>query len=387
MIEFRTHDSIDGIGREAWTALAGADPLPHMRYEFLQAFERTGCVGAEVGWLPSPISMWRDGTLIGAAPAYVKGDSAGEFVFDHTWANFCHDQIGQSYYPKLIVAVPFTPATGPRLLVSPGQDVTELTLAFTQGLMRYSAEYDLSGAHVLFPGEAEATRYVNAGMALRLGIQYHWRNRGYACFDDFLGQFSSKRRNQIKRERRALSEQGIELRVYTGSDLRPEIIDHVFRYYTSTVDKHFYGRQYLNRAFFEEVCSTMGENVLVVLAHEDRGGGQSGRAIAGAFNLIGGGGMYGRYWGASEERSYLHFNVCYYQGIAECIARGLTLFEPGAGGEHKVARGFEPTATYSTHHLRHPAFARVVYDFLAREREAVRRHLSEEKPILKLVDP
>ena len=239
----------------------------------------------------------------------------------------------------------------------------------------------MSSAHVLFPTEDQATALVGTGLAHRVGLQYHWKNEGYGTFDDFLGRFNSKRRNQIKREVRGPGEQGLDLETLGGRDFGPELIDVLYEFYVSTVNKYFYGRQYLNRAFFEELCARVPEAVLVVLAR-DRA---SRRPIAGAFNLLGKKALYGRYWGATEERPFLHFNVCYYEGIRECIARGLSLFEPGAGGEHKLARGFEPTVTHSAHHLVDRRLDAAVRDFVERERAAVYAHVEEyaRDPVVK----
>jgi predicted N-acyltransferase len=237
----------------------------------------------------------------------------------------------------------------------------------------------LSSAHVLFADAAQAEEFEAAGLLLRHGVQFHWSNAGYATFDDFLGRYSAKRRHQVRRERREMEAQGIELSVKLGSELSSAELDHIFEFYCSTVDKHFYGRRYLNREFFHEVCARMGGQILVVFATLR---GQP-RPIAGAFNLLGKKKLYGRYWGATEDRRFLHFNVCYYRGIEECILRGLDTFEPGAGGEHKVVRGFEPTITYSAHLLKHPILQRAIKDFLVREKTAIRSGLEETPPILK----
>jgi hypothetical protein len=381
MIELSTHESIRDIDEGDWATLVDEDTPPFLSWTFLDVLERTGCVAPERGWQSCHIAFRQDGVLVAAAPAYVKGNSEGEFVFDHGWASFAEGRLGVRYYPKLIVAAPFTPATGPRLLVRKGHDASKLLPALAEGLAALSERLPVSSAHVLFPNEAQATALAAAGLAHRVGLQYHWQNRGYATFEDFLGRFNSKRRNQIRRETRAPAEQGIDLETRSGRDLGPELVDAVYGFYLSTVDKHVWGRQYLSRAFFEEICSRLPEAVLVVLARERA----SKRPIAGAFNLVGKRALYGRYWGAVEERPFLHFNVCYYQGIAECIERGLALFEPGAGGEHKLARGFEPTLTHSAHHLVDGRLDRAVRDFLAREREAVLQHVAEyaRAPILR----
>lgn len=379
MFELRTHRSIRDFGEADWRRLTGDDPPPFLSFEWLDALEQTGCVRPERGWLPVHLSLRKEGELVAGAPAYLKGNSEGEFVFDHAFAHFAEDRLGIAYFPKLIVAVPFTPATGPRLLVAPGADASELTQPFVGALARVIEELDASGVHVLFPPTEQADALADMGMAHRCGVQFHWRNRGYGDFDDFLSRFNSKRRNQIRRERRELDKQGSRIEIVTGSDFTPEVVDFAFQFYLSTVDKFIWGRQYLNRHFFEEVCSTMPDKLHLVIARD----GGSGRRIAGAFNLMGGGAMYGRYWGALQDRRCLHFNVCYYAGIEECIRRGLQLFEPGAGGEHKVARGFEPTVTHSLHLFRDPRLDAAARDYMARERDAIRGHVASEPSVLK----
>ena len=371
-IELRTHGSIRELGRDKWQSLLSPDTPPFLSYEWLAALENTDCVSAERGWMPMFLSLWVGGQFTAASPAYIKGHSMGEFVFDHAWAQFAEQSLGLAYYPKLLIAVPFTPATGPRFLsvVARGPETPsdeDLRKAFSMGVARLVSDLELSGAHVLFLPELEAEALADLGLLHRYGVQFHWRNAGYSCFDDFINRFKSKRRNQLRRERREVHEQGLELVALTGSDLTSEVADHVFEFYKLNVDRHFWGRQYLNRAFFQEVASTMGDRLHVVLARE-RG---SKKPIASAFNLLGQRALYGRYWGAREERRFLHFNVCFYEGINECIERGLELFEPGAGGEHKLVRGFEPTLTHSVHHITHPVLRRALLEHVARERSAI----------------
>jgi uncharacterized protein len=379
MIELRTHLSIREIEESAWDALLGADGVPYLRWRFLEALEATGCVSGDVGWAPLHLTLHADGEMIGAAAAYVKGNSEGEFVFDHSFAQYAYERLNVAYYPKLIVACPFTPATGPRVLVREGSDAQEVISALGRGLPRVVSHLELSGGHVLFPRLEQAQVLEQSGLALRLGVQYHWSNQGYATFDDFLSRYNSKRRNQIKRERRELHAQGIDIVIKTGSDIDPSTVDHAYDFYRVTVAKYFWGKQYLNRQFFEELCSRQRDDVLIVLAEERA----SGKVLGGAFNLLGDQRMFGRYWGAREDIRFLHFNVCYYSGIEECIRRGLQVFEPGAGGEHKVARGFEPTLTYSAHCFVEPKLDRAVRDFLGREQQAIRARLAEESKVLR----
>ena len=373
-LEFRTHERIAQIGPEAWRTLAGDRPLPFLRYEWLSALEDTGCIDPERGWLAMHVAAYRDGELVAVAPTYVKGNSEGEFVFDHSFARYAQGALRIDYYPKLIVAVPFTPATGPRILIQPGADAAGILRGYASALPQIAERIGASGVHVLFPDAAQAGGLESAGYLPRHGLQYHWRNAGYRTLDDFLARFNSKRRNQIKREMREMRDRNIDLEVLSGERLRPERADFIFDFYRSTVEKFYYGRQYLNRAFFEQVCSTMPEHLHVVVASE-----AGGAPFAGAFNLLGERALFGRYWGALEDRPFLHFNVCFYRGIEECIARGLELFEPGAGGEHKLARGFEASVTHSAHAFVDRRLSAGVAEFLDRERQAIAQHVVESR--------
>lgn len=391
MYQLSTHERISEIGEAAWDALAGT-ASPFLRYAWLHALEETGCVRRQAGWLPMHIAIRRApdaggaaGELVLVAPVYLKGNSEGEFVFDHAWANFVQGRAQLDYYPKLIVAVPFTPASGPRMLIRPGQDREELVAAFVQGLVGLCRKIEVSGAHVLFPSveQTELLRGTRLPLIERHGIQYHWGNRGYATFDDFLANFNSKRRNQIKRERRAVEEQGLELQVCSGGDLDTERIDEAFELYLTTVEKFVWGRQYLNRGFFHQIFERLPGALQVVRAVPRGTPHGRGKALAAAINLVGEDTLYGRYWGSFEERPHLHFNVCYYRGVEFCIEQGLSRFEPGAGGEHKVARGFEPTITPSFHFLTHAGVRGAIADYTARERDAIAEHLRCEGPVLK----
>jgi predicted N-acyltransferase len=370
-LDVRIHASIRDLPEGVWDALDGVRAAPFLSHAWLAALETTGCVGADTGWLPHHLSFWEGGRLVAAAPAYLKDNSEGEFVFDWAWAAAA-ERAKIRYYPKLIVAVPFTPATAPRLLVADPASRPRLVPVLAGALRKIVERSDLSGAHVLFPTEDEARGLGDVGLARRVGVQFHWRNEGYQRFDDYLARFSSKRRNQIRRERREMDKQGITIATERGR-ITPEIIDAMFGFYAATIDKFSWGRQYLNRAFFEEICDKLTGKVEIVLAREGR------RILGGAFNLAGERTLFGRYWGAVEERPFMHFNVCFYHAIDECIVRGLDRFEPGAGGQHKLVRGFEPTITHSAHHLAHPGLDRAVRDFLGRERAAIEQDVAENE--------
>jgi predicted N-acyltransferase len=360
-IDVRAHPSIRAIPEETWDSLEGVSDAPFLSWAFLDTLERTGCVGDEAGWIPHPITFHLDDALVAAAPAYLKTNSDGEFVFDHGWAG-ASERSGIPYYPKLVVAAPFTPATGARLLVAKGIDRTALAPALAEALRAICKAEKISGAHVLFPTEAEAVALGEAGMIHRYGLQFQWRNAGYSTFDDFLARFSSKRRNQIKRERREMETAGIKIETFRD-EIPPKVLGAMYSFYESTVEKFTWGRHYLNRAFFEEISVRLRGKIEIVMATKN------GRPVGGAFNLAGPKALFGRYWGCQKDIPFLHFNVCFYHTIDECIQRKIELFEPGAGGRHKLARGFEPTITHSAHHLVHPGLRRAVLDFVESERE------------------
>lgn len=369
-IEVRILGAMREIPEDAWDALSGVDEAPFLSWRWLDTLERTRCVGEEAGWLPHHLTFWQGGELLAAAPAYVKDNSEGEFVFDYAWASASH-QLGAPYYPKLVVAVPFTPATAQRLLVRRPDDRPALLPALAEALRKLTAALDISSAHVLFPTPDEAAGLAGAGMAHRYGVQFHFENDGYQSYDDFLARFNAKRRHQIRRERREVEQQGLTIETLRGADITPEVVDTMFGYYVSTVEKFAWGRQYLNRAFFEEITAKLSGAIEIVLARDGR------RPIAGAFNIAGPRALFGRYWGCSEERPFLHFDVCYYHPVEDCIRRGLARFEPGAGGSHKLVRGFVPTITHSAHHLTHPRLDAAVREFLGRERAAIHAKTSD----------
>jgi predicted N-acyltransferase len=371
--ELRTHGSLRELGQATYDSLLPAGRPPFLAFAWLDALERTGCVGEDRGWVPQHVSLHENGQCVAAAPAYVKTNSEGEFVFDYSWARHSEGALHAPYYPKLVLAVPFTPATGPRILIRPDQDRSRILSAFARAIPQLCGALPVSGAHVLFLPGSESAALAKLGYAERRGVQFHWENPGYDSFDDFLSRMSSKRRNQVKRERREMRDRGVEIQALSGRELTPELIDFVFDFYRSTVEKFAWGRQYLCRELFEEVAATMPDELHVVVAR------QHGKLVGGAFNLLGADALYGRYWGALSDVPFLHFNVCFYFGIEECIKRRLSKFEPGAGGEHKLMRGFEPTVTYSSHFLRHRELDRAVREFLAREREAVDQHVAESR--------
>lgn len=365
-MEIRVASSIRAVPEATWDALSGVSEAPFLSWAWLDALEQAGCVGAEAGWLPHHLTFWEGERLLGAAPAYLKDNSEGEFIFDYAWAQAAA-RARIPYYPKLVVAVPFTPATAPRLLTVDPADRPRLLPVLAEALRRLVAAEKLSSAHVLFPTQEEAEGLAEAGLAHRLTIQFHWRNEGYKTFEDYLARFSSKRRNQIRRERKEMAKQGISITTVRGR-IPPEIVDAAYTFYTTTVEKFTWGRHYLNRSFFEDVCHRLAGKIEIVIARE------GGRPIGGAFNLASETALFGRYWGATEERPFLHFNVCFYHSIEECIERGIGRFEPGAGGRHKMTRGFPPTLTHSAHFLAHRGLDHAVRSFLEEERAVQREN-------------
>jgi len=353
-------DAVERVGAEAWRPLEAPD-FPFFDYEFLDALEKSGSVGPGSGWSPAHLVCEADGRLVGAMPLYLKTDSYGEYVFDWEWAHAYH-QNGISYYPKLVAAVPFTPATGPKVLVGPGADRKAVTGALLDAAREVGEENRASSTHALFVPEGDLGEFEERGFAVRHSLQFHWRNRGHGSFEDYLGALTSKRRRQISRERRQLDED-LTLERLTGDALQPEHADMMYRFYISTSDRKW-GSPYLNREFFGEVFRTMKDRLLFVLARDGRG-----RPVAGTINFYKDSVLFGRHWGAVEDRRNLHFELCYYQTIEFAIGQGIKLFEAGAQGEHKLARGFLPTLTYSAHDFRHPAFRRAIGRFVEEEKE------------------
>jgi predicted N-acyltransferase len=359
--------SMDEVDPASWDALVPpGDPL--LAHAFLAAMERSGSVAPETGWDPCHIVIHDPGGgLAGAMPLYEKAHSWGEFVFDFAWAQ-AYDRSGLPYYPKLVSAVPFTPATGPRLLAA--DDREDVRDALLQAALALAETRNCSSLHLLF-GNPETDRVAGAqGLHPRLDCQFHWRNEGYSSFDDFLAGFRSSRRKKLKRERRRIREAGITFRWLDGLDLTDELLDRIYPFYERT----FLMRgnpPYLNRAFFEEIRETLPASLVIILAEG------AGRPLAAAICLRGRNVLYGRYWGSEADYHSLHFETCFYQGIDYSIHHGLDRFEPGAQGEHKLRRGFQPTRTGSWHWIGQPAFAEAIAGYLQREREAIEAYIDD----------
>ncbi len=369
-------ERIDGIGRvdeAAWRPLEPRD-FPFFDLEFLRALERSGSIGRASGWEPVYLvcrGQEEGGGVLGALCLYLKTNSYGEYVFDWEWAR-AYREHGLPYYPKLVAAVPFTPATGPKLLVRPDADRAAVTRALLDAAQGLGDELRVSSSHALFLPERELGEFAERGFAVRHSLQFHWRNRGYDAFPDYLGAMISKRRRQIERERRQLGGEGLAIERLTGEELEGEHAALMHRFYLGTLDRKW-GFPYLTAAFFSEVFRTMQDRLLLVLARDEL----TRRPVAGALFFFKDRALYGRYWGASEERRNLHFELCYYQAIEFAIERRLKLFEAGAQGEHKHARGFLPSLTYSAHDIRHPGFRRAIEHYIAEEKELLAEVMAE----------
>jgi predicted N-acyltransferase len=354
----RIAPAISAVEATTWDALAGEGD-PFLGHAFLAWLEESGSVGDATGWTPLPILAERDGTVVAAAPAYLKAHSQGEYVFDHGWAE-AWQRSGRDYYPKLLVAVPFTPVPGRRLL---GERP-----AILAALEAVAVQNRLSSAHVNFCDADDLDAGTARGWLRRDGIQYHWFNRGYASFDDFLGQLSSRKRKAIRKERAAAAE-GLDIVTLRGAEIGPDHMAAMWQFYQDTGSRKW-GRPYLTRAWFDGLVGAMGDAVVQILALRD------GQPIAGALNFVGSDALYGRYWGAIEEVPFLHFELSYYRAIDFAIAHGLTSVQAGAQGEHKLARGYEPVVTSSLHYIPDPGFRRAVADFVTRERQAIVEELA-----------
>lgn len=369
--EIQTLDAVARIARDTWNAVSGSD-YPFLRHEFLDALEASGSVAPKAGWTPCHLTLWQGGSLVGLLPRYLKDHSYGEYVFDWQWAD-AWERAGGDYYPKALTAIPFTPSSGPRLALAEGIDAHDAMTA----IGRYCRMQPEQSWHLLFPAAAEAQAWRAAWPQLleRHGVQYHWHDRDYGDFDGFLAHFTSKRRKELRRERRKVAEQGLSLRRLRGDEIGRADLEHFYRCYQLTyMERGQYG--YLNFDFFARLLASMPQALLLIQACEGT------RPVAAALCFEGGDTLYGRYWGSEVVADCLHFETCYYQGIEHCLARGLKRFDPGTQGEHKIPRGFEPVQTRSLHWLAHDSFRSAVDDFLGRERPAIAEHLEAARALL-----
>jgi predicted N-acyltransferase len=355
--------SISSIEPAAWNALAGDNPF--LRHAFLDALHETDCAVPAKGWAAQYVLLKQDGVLKAAMPLYLKGHSYGEYVFDWAWAD-AYYRHGLDYYPKLLCAIPFTPVRGPRLLVSAPEHRTTLVAA----ALALSKELRTSSFHCLFPDDADVEAFESCGLMLRHGVQFHWRNAGYTTFDDFLGSLNHDRRKKIRQERRKVRDAGITFEWHEGTQITDADWSFFYRCYARTYREH-HSTPYLTPAFFQRIGRAMPENLLLVIAY------RSGRPIAASLEVHDGTRLYGRYWGAIEHHPVLHFEACYYQVIEYCIARGIQVFEGGAQGEHKMARGLMPVETRSAHWIARREFATAIERFLAKETRGIEHYIDE----------
>lgn len=365
--------SLSDIPRKTWEQLAGTDN-PFLRYDFFEALETSGCTSAETGWKPCHLVFRLKGEIAGVAPAYLKSHSMGEYVFDWAWAD-AYRRYGMEYYPKLLIAVPFTPSQGARLLLAP-QLRAELDSQVIHGLLdtligRLSAH----SWHLLFPDAQDQQLLHQEDQLHRIGCQFHWHNRNYGCFEDFLGELTSRKRKSIRKERRQVAEQDITFTRFHGSNIPDQVLAAFYVFYQATYLKRGQ-RPYLTQQFFEKMREAMPEHLHVIMAVKD------GAMIAGALFLNGRDTLYGRYWGCLEEYSHLHFETCYYKGIELAIELGLKTFDAGAQGEHKLVRGFEPMLTHSWHGIAHPGFHEAIEAFTREEAEQVMGYYEDAKTVL-----
>lgn len=350
------HEGVAALSAAEWDAMAGTEQ-PFLSHAFLSTMELSGSVGEGTGWRAMPITIHQNGALAAALPAYLKTHSQGEYVFDHAWADAWH-RAGGDYYPKLQIAVPFTPAPGSRVLGD-----AALAPALLRAAEVLVEDNSLSSAHATFIAPEQIPLFEAAGWLIRQDQQFHWQNRGYVTFDDFLADLSSRKRKAIRKER-AVAQAAVTIRALTGAKITPEHWDAFWHFYQDTGARKW-GRPYLTRQAFDLLGATMADKMLLVLAEED------GMPVAGALNFIGPDRLYGRYWGARKEVPCLHFELCYYQAIEAAITRGLAVVEAGAQGSHKLARGYVPTQTYSAHYIANLGFRSAIADYLERERAAV----------------
>ena len=360
---FRVFDSIAEIAPQDWNCLAGTQPF--LQHAFLRALEDTGCASLETGWMPQHMTLWLGTYLVGAMPMYVKHHSYGEYVFDWAWAD-AYERNGLSYYPKLLSAVPFTPVTGPRLLAENDNCRRLLVIA----AVNFAKNAGLSSFHCLFPSEAERGIFEDAGLMIREGVQFHWTNPGYRTFEDYLSAMNHDKRKKIRQERRKVFDKGVAFRHLTGTEISEKDWEFFTDCYVNTYRQHR-SMPYLTLEFFMKLGHVMPDNILLIVAEKN------GEDIAASLNIYDNETLYGRYWGAQLYLPGLHFETCYYQAIEFCIVRGIGVFEGGAQGEHKLARGLLPTPICSAHWLAHPGFSGAIEEFLARESLHIRDYIDE----------
>ena len=368
-------ESIKNIDETIWNNLVDSD-YPFMQHSFLLSLEESKCVGEGTGWYTFHLVVKEEEDVIALMPMYIKTDSHGEFIFDWSWADAFYRN-GLDYYPKLVSAIPFTPASGPRLCVLDESKRTHITSLIKEGLEEISIELGISSAHILLPEKKELTSYVDSGFSMRTSYSFHWFNNNYSDFDDFLKELTSRQRKNLRKERSKIFDQNIHMERIPGEDITEELWDSFFKFYQITYLKR--GMQaYLNLDFFHKISERLPKSLLLVIAKEAKTKGH----LAGALNFCDSKNLYGRYWGCLEEYDSLHFESCYYQGIEHCIEMKLNKFDPGVQGEHKIKRGFLPVETFSSHWIKDDRFKKAIDDFLIREREHILEYNERCKSLL-----
>lgn len=362
MLKLSATKSINEIASEKWNQLAGTN-APFLQHAFLKALEDSGTVSPETGWIPRHLKIEQSGEIIALMPLYLKEHSQGEYVFDHGWAN-AYQRNGLNYYPKWLTAIPFTPCQSKRILIKDGVDKKVIYTSILDFFQQQSADNNSATWHCLFSEPEEQQLLKELGLQIREDVQFKWFNRDYRDFDDYLGQFSARKRKNIKRERRRVQDLKIELIQLPGTEVSEAQWRVFFEFYLMTYQKHGMSA-YLNLPFFQQLAESMGNQLLLTLAIKEN------RYVGAALSLVGSDALYGRYWGCYEEYNNLHFETCYYQGIEYCIKNKLALFDSGAQGEHKISRGFEPVITSSAHWIKEPRFAKAIGDFVNAEKEHV----------------
>lgn len=370
--EFLT--SLDRIPAAQWNAITGVD-YPFLRHEFLYGLEKTGCTTAETGWQPCHLVLSQGDITMAVMPLYLKSHSYGEYVFDWSWAD-AWQRSGLDYYPKLVTAIPFTPATGPRLCTGPGLDSVQAYGVALRAIRRLAQQRGISSWHLLFPEQEVATQLLQDGLHRRTATQFHWFNAGYSSFQDFLATFTSRKRKSLRRERKRVEEQGLTLKTMSGTAIGEQEWEQFYHFYQLTYAKRSGHGGYLTRDFFMETAAGMGDQAVLVLAYLGQ------QAVAGALYFRSRDTLYGRYWGCEREFDCLHFEACYYRGIEYCIEQGLQRFDPGAQGEHKIQRGFNPVQTWSNHWIADPQLSAAVGDFTRREELHVDDYRQEAERLL-----
>lgn len=367
-IEVSIIGAINEVTADEWNRLVDSDN-PFARFEFLNALEQHHCVGQTYGWLPQHIIIKENNRLIGASPMYLKNNSYGEFVFDWAWADAYH-RSGLEYYPKLVTSIPYTPATGQRFLINDDHRYEEISQLIINTGIQHAKAIGVSSMHWLFTNDNDTRQLKNNNLMLRLGCQFHWENNNYSDFEHYLSFFNSKNRKKIKRERKQVQQQNIEIEIRTGHEMNTELWKIYHDFYSSTFDKKS-GMATLSLGFFKSIGETMPDNVLVLFAKYNN------EYVASAFCIRGEHTLYGRHWGCNTEFDSLHFELCYYQGLEYCIKNGLSRFEPGAQGEHKIYRGFLPTETWSAHWIAHPEFDNVIRKHVQHEQQGMQHYIKE----------